>query len=316
MSEKRQCHDHIGNEFKSVIDMCYHYNIAYVTFRKRIKSGMTLEEALTTPVMHRNRSKKPKDHLGNEYESTDALCKHYGINTMTLKSRREKGWTLEEALTIPLGDNRRLKDGGRGRKIPRTDHLGNNFKSTKEMCETYGISTNIFYKRMRLGWSLEDVLTKGDIKDHLGNEYKSVRDMCNQYNIPYWLFYKRKELGWSLEDILTTKYSKTEAKEEDIIQKFKRSAPNELVKVFGSTKNTNFCIYNRVITRNCDIVASMLCSDRMRISHISLDGRAYYKVSGEVLSTRDIVLKYRPDIINIYDTWNPKDLYTVNRGEI
>lgn len=44
--------------------------------------------------------KKTYDHLGNEYESIDAMCKAYGITFGQFKSRKRCGKTLEECLTM------------------------------------------------------------------------------------------------------------------------------------------------------------------------------------------------------------------------
>ena len=83
------CKDHLGNEFPNIMAMCKHYGIKSATLYKRInEKHMSLEETLTTPV----RKQKPipcKDHLGNEFPSKSAMCKHYGISKDTFKKRIE-----------------------------------------------------------------------------------------------------------------------------------------------------------------------------------------------------------------------------------
>lgn len=40
------------------------------------------------------------------------------------------------------------------------DHLGITYPSIKAMCEAYGISRSAYNNRKRLGWDLQDSLTK------------------------------------------------------------------------------------------------------------------------------------------------------------
>lgn len=42
--------DHLGNEYKSISEMCRHYGITFASYEHRIESGMSLEKSLTTPV--------------------------------------------------------------------------------------------------------------------------------------------------------------------------------------------------------------------------------------------------------------------------
>lgn len=91
------------------------------------------------------------------------------------------------------------------------DHLGNEFKTKKEMCDYWGVTVTAAQSRSRDGWSLEKILTtpvkstSGKIsEDHLGNKYSTEREMCKFYNIEVTLFRCRiNDLNWSLEDALT-----------------------------------------------------------------------------------------------------------------
>ena len=96
----KPCKDHLGNDFKSKIDMCRYWNITESAFNARIRKGMTLEEILTTPVI----DLKVKDHLGNEFKDKTEMCKYYNINRSQFTGRIRMGWSLEEALTKPTID--------------------------------------------------------------------------------------------------------------------------------------------------------------------------------------------------------------------
>ena len=94
------CKDHLGNEFPNQKAMCEYYGISVKTFSKRRnEKQMSLEEALTTPLETKH-SCPCKDHLGNEFPSMSAMCKHYGVNIDTFKGRIENNSSIEEALGI------------------------------------------------------------------------------------------------------------------------------------------------------------------------------------------------------------------------
>ena len=150
-----------------------------------------------------------KDHMGNEFPSKTAMCKHYGISTTSFEKRmNEMHMSLEETLTTPV---RKQKTGS------CKDHLGNEFPNKKAMCKHYGISYDTFDKRKNdSNMPIKDALTKptrkqhnGPCKDHLGNEFPSKKAMCEHYGISESTFSDRiKKRHMSLEETLTTPVEK------------------------------------------------------------------------------------------------------------
>ena len=60
LREKRTF-DHLGNEYKSIKDMCAYYGISRYTFDKRQKRGLSLEDCLTFKKWeHINKKRKRK----------------------------------------------------------------------------------------------------------------------------------------------------------------------------------------------------------------------------------------------------------------
>ena len=66
------------------------------------------------------------------------------------------------------------------------DHMGNYFSSVRGMCSYWGISTDLYLKRLSRGWSQKDALTKAKrnarptekrITDEDGNIFSSVSEM-------------------------------------------------------------------------------------------------------------------------------------------
>ena len=91
-----------------------------------------------------------KDHLGNEFPSINAMCKHYGIDRTVFNYRRnEKHMSLKETLTMPVEKQH---------KGSCKDHLGNEFPNKKAMCKHYGISESAFSNRTKNNASIEEAL--------------------------------------------------------------------------------------------------------------------------------------------------------------
>lgn len=172
--------DHLGNEFKSITDMCKHWKISTSVFNRRLQNGMSIEQALTAL----KRTHDCKDHLGNVFPNQDAMCEHYNITSSAFRHRRKHGWTIEKALTTPLRD------------YICTDHLGQEFKTLTKMCEHWGIDRSTFIMRTRAGIAIEQALTtptgnEEKPKDVYGNEFRTNEEMCDAYQIPVNLFSDR-----------------------------------------------------------------------------------------------------------------------------
>ena len=197
---QQSCKDYLGNEFPSEAAMCKQYGINQGTFGKRKNdSHISLEKALTMPA--RIKPIPCKDHMGNEFPSKTAMCKHYGISTTSFDKRiNEKQMSLEDALTTPVAKQR---------KGSYKDHLGNEFPSKKAMCDYYNINTGTFDRRRKKQMSLKDILTTparklqtGSCKDHIGNEFPNKQAMCKYYGISYAAFKHRTNSNASIEEAL------------------------------------------------------------------------------------------------------------------
>lgn len=139
--------DHLGNTFEFTKDMCTHYKISVEAYIDRIEHGWSKEAALTTSMENYGTF----DHLGNEFKTNKEMCEYYEINIDAFDKRINKlGWSLKDALTIPV------------RKAHRGmyhDHLGNKFKTLKELCDLYNIKERTYFNRLKKGLSLKDTLT-------------------------------------------------------------------------------------------------------------------------------------------------------------
>ncbi|HHG4356319.1 TPA: hypothetical protein ACPWEY_000005 [Pseudomonas aeruginosa] len=114
------------------------------TVRARVRSGMTVEEALEAP-----RRRQPPT-------ATFDLALRHRINQRTLKGRLQSGMSLEEALTTPLNESN-------SRKVPREDLIAESWgrpaddvirelraegKSIRAVAEIIGASVTWTIKRI------------------------------------------------------------------------------------------------------------------------------------------------------------------------
>lgn len=47
-------------------------------------------------------AKQCTDHLGNQFESMKAMCRHWNITQKAYDYRKKRNWTLEQILTTPV----------------------------------------------------------------------------------------------------------------------------------------------------------------------------------------------------------------------
>ncbi len=137
------------------------------------------------------------DHLGNSYPTVGQMCEKYGLKESVYRSRVNKGWTVEEALT----GSRKDRDGE-----GVEDHLGNHYHSISEMCRTYNIRPDNFCQRRKRGWTLEETLTgkrHTQVQDHLGNTFEDINAMCEHYGVKRSTYSQRIRNGATIEQALS-----------------------------------------------------------------------------------------------------------------
>lgn len=215
----KDCYDHNGKKYKNIAAMCAAYNIAYRVYSSRIRSGWSVERALTTPVIVHDgklteerkalaaKKRECTDHLGKTYKCKKDMCSAYGITAVDYNRRTAAGWTLEQILTTPVGKKTVRIDID----IDRLDFNGERFATYKDLCEKYGMNYNTFGNRISRGWSVEaavllpidDAYHHIPVCDHNGDQYTSKKEMCAAYNVPYDRFKKRIHDGWTIEAALT-----------------------------------------------------------------------------------------------------------------
>lgn len=200
--------DHKGTIYDTLQGMCFAYGITVPAFKYRYSRGWSIKDILTTPQKSpTTRPQNITDHQGRTYSSITEMCSAYGVKVATYNYRIANGWSIEDALTTPLNGGIKKKPEPKFRCY---DHKGNGYKTKKEMCATYGISTYVFKRRLADGLTLEAALEtptserKFAFRDHNGVEYTSLKDMCAYWHISVHTYQKRISGGFSIEKALTT----------------------------------------------------------------------------------------------------------------
>lgn len=181
-----------------------------------------------------------KDHLGNTFASLQEMADHWHIPDSTLSARLKK-MPIKQALTLTTKELI-------GKNV--IDHTGKTWTSVTAMCNAWGITTALYYGRLKCGYSIEKALTEPimeiprnskNIIDHKGNEFVSVSELCKHWNIGRSTFNARIKNGWPIEDALTTpckKINSTEKQEwtDHLGNKFE--SLNDMCKTYGVTHYT------------------------------------------------------------------------------
>ena len=99
-------------------------------------------------------------------------------------------------------------------KNKKIEFDGKEFKSLREFADFYSINFSTFYKHLRQGESIENIIAMHSKRikytDHDGNEYYCLSDMLKAYNIPKKTYLSRLRQKWSLKKILTTQIKQFE----------------------------------------------------------------------------------------------------------
>jgi len=100
----KQCKDHLGRNYVTFSSMCKAYGIVPKTLNCRLKSGWSLERALTEKLHNMSpRGKVVKSFEGLKFKSKIAMLKHYGICKSTYERRIKYGYDQRASLLIPSG---------------------------------------------------------------------------------------------------------------------------------------------------------------------------------------------------------------------
>lgn len=221
MKEKLKYDDGLGNTFKNIGDMCKFHQVSTTTYRLKTRAGLSPREIFSNVSRKGLRTKFTvpcKDHLGNEYPTTRAMCEAWNIDYDLYLARLHNGFSVQKALEklTPRDKDAALYNG-------LVDINGVEYKTLTAMCQAWGISVKCFVGRIERGWSFEEALsipadTSNPVKrhsrvsDHVGNKFTSVNAMCKYWDVNLGTYKYRVKQGLSVEEALTKKINRKERK--------------------------------------------------------------------------------------------------------
>lgn len=157
MKEKLKYDDGLGNTFKNIGDMCKFHQVSTTTYRLKTRAGLSPREIFSNVSRKGLRTKFTvpcKDHLGNEYPTTRAMCEAWNIDYDLYLARLRNGFSVQKALEklTPRDKYAALYNG-------LVDINGVEYKTLTAMCQAWGISVKCFVGRIERGWSFEEALS-------------------------------------------------------------------------------------------------------------------------------------------------------------
>ena len=156
-----------GRLFDSQAGLAKHYSVTPQNFGKRLKLGWTLEQALyLVPAPQRKGSRcESVVFRGTTFTSHKSLADFYGVPYHTLYSRRDYGWSMEEALG--LKDRPVFEDKGNSQEVVvQTMHGEKTYGSFKNACKEYRVDYKTACARKHMGWTVEQALEIVPLESH------------------------------------------------------------------------------------------------------------------------------------------------------
>jgi hypothetical protein len=127
-----------GVKYKSIASLARAAGVSGDLLKDRLTKGWTLKRAVTTPKFTVNAASRPVTFGGVRYESTNHLCRAYGIARNLLEHRLGKGWGMKRSLTTPVASNA-------GRVIVVE---GVEYESEAAIGRAYGVDQKVLWHRL------------------------------------------------------------------------------------------------------------------------------------------------------------------------
>lgn len=135
-----------GVLYKSYSSLSKEYGLSRGLLSARLKRGYTLEEAISTVVVRREREVV---YGGVTYKSYSMLAEKYDIPRNTLYRRLRRGYSLEDAMRLKVTSY----------QVPSViEFRGVPYTTIGALADAYGVSKQAVHYRLRTGSSLEAAL--------------------------------------------------------------------------------------------------------------------------------------------------------------
>lgn len=200
-----------GERYKSVQALISELNIENLTpaaVYGRLRRGWNVEDALDHPMhpliasVRRNAPHGYVDHTGRQFETLTAMARAWGLARECLYNRLQRGWPVEEALTLPPVKTGRARPVWifEGRKFSCIKSLVDTLKAEGREVRPYkGV-----LQQLAEGQTLDYALSCGFVwRDHLGATYRTCTAMARAWGLTRDTLQGRLDRGWDIKKALT-----------------------------------------------------------------------------------------------------------------
>ena len=179
----------------SIKQIAEHFNIKYTTLKNRLYKGMSIEEAINTPIEER---KEIKTYIVNSFTGNlRQIAKHFNVNYGTLCGRIYRGWSIERAVNTPVNEQKE-------RKIEIYTVNGFTGSST-QIAKHFNIKNGTLRDRInKQGMSMEDAVNttvRENEKIYTVNGFTgNLTQIAKHFNISYTVLRQRLHKGFTIEE--------------------------------------------------------------------------------------------------------------------
>jgi len=214
-----------GITYPSIAEMCRQHKVKIVTYRHRIKSGWSIEEAIGIKQrIDGRKNKKGKSYTINNktYYSVCELSREFNVNENTIRDRLKKEHSIEIAVGIEPMPQTVINHPKR-----RTYEFNNKiYNSLNEIAEVTGIKEDTLWARInRIGMNVEDAVNfvahGNEVMCH-GQSYPSISALAAAYNLPRWKVQQRiYNRGYTPEEAVSDEDKRLTSQDDIIVNGLK-----------------------------------------------------------------------------------------------
>jgi hypothetical protein len=242
-----------GKEYKSISELADEYNLNRNAIYKRFSRGKTDDDLI--PPKHRKSDVEPEKKInykfyvdGKGFKSEVEACNFFGVKFVTYRSRKYKGYSIEECLGITENSNlggKRFTSNQHFHKSKEVIVNGEKYKSRADAARAFGKTPEQVRSLLDKGRTLEEALGL-EIADlrytitYEGIKYRSLKELCEEKDLKITTIQSRINRGMTLDDsILEGDYIENEGRYNLTILKRDKELSNSMGYLYFIRLNLN-----------------------------------------------------------------------------
>lgn len=224
----------------SVSEWASETGLSYCLIRSRIRSGMSVQEALTSP---------PKQHIKLTHNGVTADVNTWAINigvgSGTIKSRLRNGWTVERTLSTPVQSRTSKLSRVSARREPSrqvsTLTFDGRTQTLRQWSREVGVRCDTIRNRIRMGWTAEKALsTSGQMRKlTFDGVTLSIREWAAKTGLPDSVIRSRLRDGWTEQEAVGTPYRQNRKPRARKVKPDRQATPKRTLTHDGRTMSVS-----------------------------------------------------------------------------